>query len=251
MAPSLVLVETSLGSPRPEVDSRLELGLELVRRIAHKVARRVPSSVDVGDLVSAGSEGLLEACASFDPERGDNFEVYAERRIRGAILDELRAADVMTRHGRRRLREIRRAVAELERMLGRAPDEEEVATRLGIPLDEYRRVTHELSLAPALARGGEIDADDIASAAHDPQELCVATEMRDRLTLAIAALPTRMQEVLALYYQEECTQAEIGRALGVTESRVCQILREAAARLRDALDDEDGEAIAEPLRRSA
>ena len=250
MTLSLALVETPLWTRR-KVDPRVELGLGLVRRIAHRVARRVPPSVDVADLVSAGSEGLLEAVAAFDPHRGENFEVYAERRIRGAILDELRAADVMTRHGRRRLREIRRAVADLERTLGRSPDEHEVAVRLSISLDEYRRITHELSRAPALAGGGALDADDVASPCGDPQELCVAAELRDRLARAIRALPTRMQEVLALYYQSDCTQAEIGRALGVTESRVCQILREAARRLRDALGAEDDDADALPQRRSA
>ncbi len=229
--------EGAESAPRTR-DQLVAIGIPIVRRIAFRMARRLPPSVEVGDLIGAGTEGLLRAIDAYDRTRCDRFEPYAEARIRGAILDELRNLDVMTRHGRRRMTEVTRAIQALQRELHRAPTEEEIAGRLGLPLDEYRRIALELSRAPALGRLGEVDPDDVESAALDPAALYGELELRRNLVRAIEGLPDRMKQVLALYYQHEATQAEIGQVLGVTESRVCQILGEAAARLRAALADD-------------
>ncbi len=209
-------------------------GLPIVRRVARRVTRRIPPHVELADLVSAGTEGLLRAVDAYDPERA-RFEPYAESRIRGAILDELRAVDVMTQHGRRRLANLHRRVAELERELGRAPTDEEVAKGLGTSVQAYLELLGTAAHARGMTSGADPDPDVFASSAPDPAALYAGAEERHRLASAISSLPSRMQEVLGLYYQHECTQAEIGRLLDVTESRVCQILGEAVARLRFVL----------------
>jgi RNA polymerase sigma factor for flagellar operon FliA len=179
---------------------------------------------------------LLKAVDAYDPSSHDRFEPYAMMRIRGAILDELRSIDVMTRHGRRRLAEVTKAIRELTQRLGRQPTEEEIADSLGLPLEEYQKLSEALARGPALGQLGSAEPDDVASGDIDPGLAFDDKELRTRLAGAIGELPERMQTVLALYYQEECTQAEIGRILDVTESRVCQILGEASARLRAILE---------------
>ena len=213
-------------------DEMIQRGLPLVRRLAFRLARRLPPNVDVGDLIGAGTEGLLKAVDAYDPTRIPRFESYAEMRIRGAILDELRSNDSMTRHGRRRLAEVTKAVRDLEAKLGRAPEEQEIADALGMELEAYQQLAEGLSRGPALARLGEADPDEVDGGWEDPAAVVSEKELKQELVKAITRLPKRTQTVLALYYQEECTQAEIGRILGVTESRVCQILGEAVARLR-------------------
>jgi RNA polymerase sigma factor for flagellar operon FliA len=229
--------ETQTPQSSMSRDELCAIGLPIVRRIAFRMARRLPPSVEVGDLIGAGTEGLLRAIEGYDPSRCDRFEPYAEARIRGAILDELRGLDVMTRHGRRRMTEVTKVIQQLQRELSRAPLEDEIAARLNLPLEEYQRIAAELSRAPALGRLGEIDPDDVESEAMDPASLYGEKELRQQLVAAIDLLPERMRQVLGLYYQHECTQAEIGQILGVTESRVCQILGEAAARLRAQLTE--------------
>jgi RNA polymerase sigma factor for flagellar operon FliA len=216
-------------------DALVAVGLPIVRRVAHGVARRVPSHVDIGDLVGAGTEGLLRAVSAYDPGRSDRFEPYAETRIRGAILDELRAIDTMTQYGRRRMAEVHKRTWELERALGRAPSEEEVAEALGMSVRDYQDLLVSAYHASGMANAEPADPDLVAGGGPDPSVICAESEERRRLAEAISRLPARQQEVLALYYQHECTQAEIGRLLGVTESRVCQILSDATGRLRFAL----------------
>ncbi len=235
----MVIEERIPMQVRPPIPTREQLvasGLAIVRRTAFRLARRLPPNVEVGDLIGSGTEGLLKAIERYDPVRYPRFEPYAEARIRGAILDELRAADAMTRHGRRRLAEVTRAIRKLETELGRSPEEEEVAAELGLPMETYQKLTEDLARGPALGRLGEIDPDDIVSSDDDPVGHIADLELKPRLVAAIQKLPERVQTVLALYYQEECTQAEIGKILGVTESRVCQILGEATARLRAAME---------------
>lgn len=225
---------------RQSRDELIRRGLPLVRRIAFRMARRLPPNVDVGDLIGAGSEGLIKAVDAYDPSAHDRFEPYAMMRIRGAILDELRSIDVMTRHGRRRLGEVSKAIRELTQTLGRQPAEEEIAAALKMTLDEYQKLSESLARGPALGQMGSAEPDDVPSRDFDPSVALDDKELRERLAEAISGLPERTQMVLALYYQEECTQAEIGRILEVTESRVCQILGEASARLRAVLE---GDAI--------
>ena len=227
-------VQAAYSSPitREELVTR---GLPIVRRLAFRLVRRLPPNVDVGDLIGAGSEGLLKAVEAYDPAEDKRFEPYATVRIRGAMLDELRAWDSMTRHGRRRLAEVTRAVQQLNQSLGRQPTEEEVAELLGMPLNDYQKLVESLARGPALGQLGELEPDELASSNLNPAAILDQKEMHRELAKAIKRLPERMQLVMALYYQEECTQAEIGRILEVTESRVCQILGEATVRLRAAL----------------
>jgi RNA polymerase sigma factor for flagellar operon FliA len=233
----LKLSDAGLLAPygaRPSRDELIQRGLPIVRRLAFRLARRLPPSVDVGDLIGAGTEGLLKAIEAYDVGNPARFETYAESRVRGAILDELRGQDALTRHGRRQMGEVTRVMRKLESTLGRAPEEQEVAAALGIELDAYHKLAQNLARAPALANLGALDPDDVAGSSDSAGEL-ETRELRTQLIAAIKRLPERTQTVLGLYYQEGCTLAEIGEVLGVTESRVCQILGDATARLRAAL----------------
>ncbi len=229
-------LETVPTPPRSR-EELIQVGLPIVRRLAFRLARRLPASVDVGDLIGAGSEGLLKAVEAYDPARCPAFEAYVEMRARGAILDELRRYDAMTRHGRRRLTQVTRTIRNLAQELGRQPSEEEVAEALGMTLEDYQKLSESLARGPALGAATESDPDDILPSQDNPSSTYEAKELRRRLIEAIEALPERKRMVLALYYQEECTQAEIGEILGVTESRVCQILGETAARLRAMMSE--------------
>lgn len=220
---------------RHERDALVRRGLPLVRRLAFRMARRLPASVEVGDLIGAGSEGLMKAAASYDASKHPRFEPYAEARIRGAMLDELRGADPVTRHGRQKMAEVAKAIATLTQRLGRPPEEAEIADALGVPLARYRKLAEDLAKAPALGHVGDVLPDELAGASTDPSQAYLEREQQRLVAEAITRLPERTQTVLALYYQEECTQAEIGRILEVSEGRVCQILGEAAARIRAEL----------------
>ncbi|NOY92593.1 MAG: FliA/WhiG family RNA polymerase sigma factor [Deltaproteobacteria bacterium] len=226
-------------------DELITRALPIVRRLAFRMIRRLPPSVDVGDLIGAGNEGLLKAARAYDPSRYPRFEPYAEARIRGAILDQLRSADQMTRHGRRRMAEVTKAMRNLTHELGHPPEEQQVADRLEMSLADYQKLTENLAHGPALGRLGQVDPDQVAGTWDDPASILSRAELKQELAGAIRKLPERTQKVLGLYYQEECTQAEIGEILGVTEGRVCQILGEAAARLRASMG------VAEPKRRRA
>jgi RNA polymerase sigma factor for flagellar operon FliA len=212
-------------------------GLPLVRRMAFRMARRLPPNVDVNDLIGAGTEGLLKAVQYYDAERYPHFEPYAKTRIRGAILDELRANDSLTRYGRSRMAEITNTIKQLQHQLGRQPAEDEIAARLGMPLEQYQRLSGDLMRGPTLQGLSSVAADDAESSNATPDAVLLDSDLKRRLAAAMRKLTERTQQVLALYYQEECTQAEIGQILGVTESRVCQILGEATARLRAMLDE--------------
>ncbi|MGE0791184.1 MAG: RNA polymerase sigma factor FliA [Sandaracinaceae bacterium] len=233
------------GVARPSREELIAAGMPIVRRIAFRMARRLPPSVDVGDLIGAGNEGLIKAAESYDPTVYPAFEPYAQQRIRGAILDELRSWDPVTRHGRRRMVEVSKCIDRLTLSLGRTPEEHEIASALGMPLDDYQRLAMELARGPMLGRLGQVEPDHVDSGFDDPAAIYGKRELQTRLAAAVGQLPERMRMVLALYYQEECTQMEIGEILGVTESRVCQILGEAAARLRAILArDEQPRSIA-------
>jgi len=225
------------NAQQPDRAELIRQGLPLVRRMAFRMARRLPPNVDVNDLIGAGTEGLLKAVQYYDAERYPQFEPYAKTRIRGAILDELRANDSLTRYGRSRMAEITNTIKELQDRLGRQPAEDEIAARMGMALEQYQRLTGDLMRGPTLQGLSSIAADDAESTAATPDALLLDTDLKRRLAEAVARLPARTQQVLALYYQDECTQAEIGQILGVTESRICQILGEATARLRAMLDE--------------
>ena len=208
-----------------------------IAKVAKVLLRRLPPSTDLSDLMSAGALGLIEAAGRYDPARGESFEAFARIRIRGAMLDDIRVRDSMSRDMRRTWRAINRSTSVLTQRLGRAPSEQEVADEVGLSLHELRRQRAQLAGARVIGlddAGADLLERVADESADDPQELAARRELIDRLARDIAALPPRMQQVLSLYYRESLSLREIGLVLGVTECRVCQIHGEATKRLRAA-----------------
>jgi RNA polymerase sigma factor for flagellar operon FliA len=214
--------------------------LPIVRRTAMRLARKVPSHISVNDLIGYAWIGLVEAFArSSDHMDEGEFEAYALYRIRGAMLDYLRSLDTQSRASRATSRKVTRAIQKLTQTLKRAPEEAELAAELAMTILEYR------STLAALDRAGmnrlemlDIDADLTADGADLPEESAGRKEMQVAVAEAIHLLPERLQQVLALYYTEECTLREIGAILDVSESRVSQLHTEAIHRLRAAIGKE-------------
>jgi RNA polymerase sigma factor for flagellar operon FliA len=215
----------------------------LVKYVASRVATGLPASVEQADLVSYGMFGLIDALEKFEPARGNKFETYAIPRIKGAIIDELRAMDWVPRSVRFKAREIEKAYSDLETMLKRAPSEREVAERLGVSLSELHDVINQISfvqvlqldelLAVGTDRGEHVSLmDTLADRSVDPTTGLEGQETRGLLSAAINSLSEREKIVVTLYYFEGLTLAEIGEILGVTESRVCQIHTKAVGQLR-------------------
>ena len=209
----------------------------LVKFVAGRLSAGLPRSVDTGDLVSAGVFGLMNAIDRFDPAQGVKFESYAIPRIRGAILDSLRALDWVPRTVRSRSRAVQDAIGQLEGSLGRAPTDEEIAAHLSIGTDELGDWLADIAAGSV----GPLDHVAIDSAAADdthetqPGLALEQAELRDAMRREIGRLPEREQAVLILYYDDGLTLAEIGEALGVTESRVSQIHSKAVLQLRSRL----------------
>ena len=220
----------------------------LVKYVASRVATGLPSSVEQADLVSYGMFGLIDALHKFEPGRGNKFETYAIPRIKGAIIDELRAMDWVPRSIRFKAREIEKAHSDLEAMLKRQPTEAEMAERLGISRSELHAVVSQISFVSVLAldelvsvgadRGEQVSLIDTLADKHlDPTSGVESQETRGLLAAAINSLSEREKIVVTLYYFEGLTLAEIGEILGVTESRVCQIHTKAVGGLRGQLSE--------------
>ena len=219
----------------------------MVKFVAGRLGAGLPSHVEDADLISYGLMGLIGAIERFEPERGIKFETFAMTRIRGAIIDELRSLDWVPRSVRSRAREIESAQAKLEHELQRAPSESELAEKLGTSEEDLQSSLLEIANSSVYAldelwtisdsSGDQISLlDTIADRdADDPQEALASSEVKDRLTEAIASLPEREQLVVALYYYENLTLREIGEVLGVTESRVSQLHTKAVMRLKSQL----------------
>jgi RNA polymerase sigma factor for flagellar operon FliA len=218
-----------------------------IEKVARRLARRLPAHVEIDDLISSGVIGLIEAAERYDPERVDRFEAFAEFRIRGAMLDDLRSRDTLSRDMRRLSNELRDATRKLEAQLGRTPDQEEIAQRLGVGVEELYARQQKLSGSSVVGiddAGPDLLERTGDQTAADPFEQTSRHEMTERLVAGIGHLPDKMQQVLSLYYCENLNLKEIGAVLGVTESRVCQIHGEATKRLRDNLSDLASEAAA-------
>jgi len=236
-----------------DIDARERLILQyapLVKYVASRVATGLPASVDQADLVSYGMFGLIDALQKFEPVRGNKFETYAIPRIRGAIIDELRAMDWVPRSVRFKQREIEKALADLESMLKRQPTEKELAERLGMSMHELHEVITQISFVSVLAldetvsvgadRGEKVSlVDTLADKGFDPSTGVESQETRGLLAAAINELSEREKIVVTLYYFEGLTLAEIGDILGVTESRVCQIHTKAVGVLRGQMTEYD------------
>jgi RNA polymerase sigma factor for flagellar operon FliA len=221
----------------------------LVKFVAGRVGAGMPSTVEQSDLVSYGVFGLIDAIEKFDPDRATKFESYAMTRIKGAILDGLRASDWIPRSLRHKARDVQNAYASLQSRLHRTPHEREVAAELGVTEPQLQAIFTQLSfinpvaldelLTPGDDSGGVLSLGETLADIHaqDPLAAAEAWEVRQLLARIIASLPQREQTVVILYYYEHLTLAEIGRVLGVTESRVCQLHTKAVLQLRALLPD--------------
>jgi RNA polymerase sigma factor for flagellar operon FliA len=199
-----------------------------------RFARRVPKHVTVGDLIGYGWVGLMEAYQRCDPTIGSaEFEAYASYRVRGAMLDYLRSLDPMTRDLRRSSRKVTETIRALTGENGRPPEETEIAAALRIGVRAYRELLERIAKG-GMARLELLDLEnlEIVGSADNADDELRRKQLGARVAQAIEALPRRQQDVLALYYQEECTLRKIGAILGVSESRVSQIHSEAMHRLR-------------------
>ncbi len=203
----------------------------LVKYVAGRIRTRLPESVDQDDLVSDGVLGLMDAIERFDPERGLTFQTFAVPRIRGAIIDGMRAMDFVPRSVRDKLRAIQQAQVALEARLGRIPEDTEVAHETGLSLHQVRDLVKQASGSHA-----NLDDFDLADELSSTTDAVVEEgDVNASLMRVVDELTERDQVVIALYYYEGLTLAEIGRVLGVTESRVSQVHSRATASLRAKL----------------
>jgi len=216
-----------------------------VRRLAHQMIAKLPANVELDDLIQVGMIGLSDALSRFDIGQGVQFETFATQRIRGAMLDELRGGDWMSRGTRRQQRSIESAVHKLEQTLGRAPQESEIAAEMGLSLLDYQellgkvRGTQLVYLEDMSGDDGDDDYLDrhVADEASNPMALLQDHRMRQALVSAIKNLPEREQYVMSMYYEHDMNLKEIAAVLKVTESRVCQLHSQSIARLRVKLRD--------------
>lgn len=223
----------------------------LVKYVAGRVATGLPANIEQADLVSYGIFGLIDAIEKFEPGRGIKFETYAISRIKGAIIDELRAIDWVPRSVRFKAREIEKAIGRLENELKRAPSDPELAKELGITLTDLRNVYTQMSFVSLVAldelvstgpdKGEKLSLLDTLADTNteDPVTAFEAEEMKEILAGAIGRLSDREKTVVTLYYYEGLTLAEIGSILGVTESRVCQMHTKAILQLRVRMAESD------------
>jgi len=234
---------------------RIVAGLPFVEALARRMAASMPNSIDIGDLVQDGVLGLIDAAHRFDEERGIKFETFAERRVRGAMIDALRR-DAWPRGVRRQRRELDAAREALRKELGHEPSLADLAARMGS--DEKRlsrtivRINTIESTSP-LATGEHMDESSlppalVPSEPDSPDMAYEKTETRDRVRAAIQSLPWRERKVIGLYYYGEATMKQIGAEIGVNESRVSQLHARAIRRLRDALGEMNPQKVAEMRR---
>jgi len=228
-----------------DLETRDKLVMEhvgLVKAMASRLANRLPSQVEVSELISVGVLGLIDAAGRFKPSLGVPFDAFARRRIQGAMLDSLRDLDWAPRALRKMRRDVDAAMAALRADLKREPEAGEIATALGVSEPEYDKMLDQLRSADlATIRQASTDSEggSILEVAVDPSEgphtRLERKELRQYLAQAIVQLPERERHILALYYDEELTLAEIGEVIGVGESRVSQLRTQAIARLRSIL----------------
>jgi RNA polymerase sigma factor FliA len=226
-----------------DVNALLQQYSPLVRRLAHQMIAKLPANIELDDLVQVGMIGLTDALSRFDAAQGVQFETFATQRIRGAMLDELRGCDHLSRGVRRQQRDIESAVHKLEQKLGRAPNEREIAAQMGLELADYQellgkvRGTTLVYLEDMSGDDGDEDFLDrhVADENGNPLGMLQDRRMREALVEAIKHLPEREQYVMSMYYEQDMNLKEIAAVLGVTESRVCQLHSQSIARLRTRL----------------
>ena len=217
----------------------------LIKFIAQKIAVRLPSNIELDDLISSGVIGLMDAIDKYDPTRDNKFKTYAEFRIRGSILDELRAQDWVPRSVRDKAKLLDRTIVELEAVYGRAATDEEVSTKLNMSIEEFYDLVNQVRPVSVLSIDdsttfSNVDKKSILNilegcALNNPYNQLSMKSVKDIVTKAIEELPERQRLVLSLYYYEDLNLKEIGKVLRVTESRVSQLHAQAVSRLRAKL----------------
>jgi RNA polymerase sigma factor FliA len=257
-----MMIQTLASQPRtyepaiplnPERDALILEHIPQIKYIAQRISTKLPSHVELNDLVSAGTLGLLDAIEKFDPDRGVKFKTYAELRIKGAILDSLRNLDWAPRSLRKKSKDLERVYRELEQRLGRPASDKEVCETMEITLEEFYELVdqikglnlgsfHELSSQDDDKNGGEPLVKYVPDSPQlDPFFVFHKSEIRDILSTAIDTLPKKERLVVSLYYFDELTMKEIGKVLGVNESRVSQLHTKAMLRLRTKLRKVNGQ----------
>lgn len=218
----------------------------MIKYVANRIALRLPPHIEVDDLISVGAIGLMDAIEKYDPNRGAKFKTYAEFRVRGSILDELRSLDWVPRSVRQKASKLDAVVSKLQSKLGRPPEDEEIAEEMEITLDDLFDVINETRNMPLLSledMGISRDSGDKQSLLDtlagksdvDPQTQLRLNELKSLIAAAIDTLPEKERLMVSLYYYEELTMKEIGEVLGITESRISQIHSKAVYRLRTKL----------------
>ncbi len=219
----------------------------LIRYIVNRIAVRLPSHIDLDDLHNTGVIGLMDAIEKYDPGKNCKFKTYAEFRIKGAILDQLRSLDWVPRSVRQKSRKLERAYGEVEQRLGRQANEDEVADSLGLQMEKFHELLNQVRGISLVnleeIRGTNQDGDrtgtfsDIVEDVNseNPFSTFRVTETKQVIAETIATLPDKERLVISLYYYEDLNMKEIGRILGITESRVCQIHTKSVLRLRSKL----------------
>ena len=242
---------------KPQVVEEIEITTEnreeviiqyspMIKYVANRIAMRLPPHIEVDDLISVGVLGLMDAITKYDSSRGAKFKTYAEFRVRGAILDELRSMDWVPRSIRQKASKVDKVVQGLQAKLRRTPEDEEVAKEMGLSLDQFHETLNETKSIPIFSledlgiakESGDQQSllDCLAGKADaDPQTQIRLVELKEIIAKAIDALPEKERLMVSLYYYEELTMKEIGAVLDITESRVSQIHSKAVYRLRTKL----------------
>ncbi len=219
--------------------------IPLVQYLVKRMAAKLPPHLDMQDLLSSAMIGLINAADRFDPSRGVLFKTFAEQHVRGTILDELRSYDVLSRSMREKYKKLERELHKLENMLGRHPTSEEVAVSLEISLDDYFGMLDDVHVFTFISLDDSWESEDgsplcladvlCEAEAKNPQQQVMAMQLADALGVAIDTLPEKERQAVTLYYNEDLNLKEIGELLGLTESRISQIISQAMVRLRSRL----------------
>lgn len=216
--------------------------LPLVKAIAVRVHENLPVHVDLDDLVHAGVLGLFDAVTKYNPSKKVAFQSYAKHRIKGAILDSLRQLDWASRDLRKRHKQVEAVTRELSASLERTPTEAEIAEKMGVGVERWRRMAIELRTVGLISASGKPNDQDNhvtpefpARQDSRPDNICAHEQLREMLTSAMRTLPERYQRVVFMYYTNEMTMKEIGGLLGINESRVSQIHKTALEKMATAL----------------
>ena len=232
--------------PSPSRDELILEHMPQIKYIAHRISAKLPSHVELNDLISAGVLGLLDAVEKFDPTRGVKFKTYAELRVKGAILDSLRNLDWAPRSLRKRSKDLEKVYKELEQRLGRPAADKEVCDELGISLEEFYELVDQIkglnlgSFHEMASQEDDRNSEPLIkyipdAPQMDPYFVFHKSEIRNLIGKAIDALPKKERLVVSLYYFDQLTMKEIGKVLGVNESRVSQLHTKAMLRLRTKL----------------